>query len=106
MKTFRSHALICAGTGCVSNKSLKVRTALEAELKKCGLEDEVQVVITGCNGFCAVGPVMVVYPEGIFYQKLTQEDIPLLVSEHFLKGRPVEKLMYREEEKKPAVPRM
>jgi NADH-quinone oxidoreductase subunit F/NAD(P)H dehydrogenase (quinone)/NADP-reducing hydrogenase subunit HndC len=98
--------LICAGTGCVSNKSLKVRTALEAELKKCGLEDEVQVVITGCNGFCAVGPVMVVYPEGIFYQKLTQEDIPLLVSEHFLKGRPVEKLMYREEEKKPAVPRM
>jgi NADH-quinone oxidoreductase subunit F/NAD(P)H dehydrogenase (quinone)/NADP-reducing hydrogenase subunit HndC len=106
MKTFRSHALICAGTGCVSNKSLKVRTALEAELKKCGLEEEVQVVITGCNGFCAVGPVMVVYPEGIFYQKLTQEDIPLLVSEHFLKGRPVEKLMYREEEKKATVPRM
>ncbi len=106
MKTFRSHALICAGTGCVSNHSLKVRTALEAELKKCGLEDEVQVVITGCNGFCAVGPVMVVYPEGIFYQKLTTEDIPLLVSEHFLKGRPVEKLMYREEEKKVMVPRM
>ncbi len=65
-----------------------------------------QVVITGCNGFCAVGPVMVVYPEGIFYQKLTREDIPLLVSEHFLKGRPVEKLMYREEEKKATVPRM
>jgi len=106
MKTFRSHALICAGTGCVSNKSLKVRTALEEELKKCGLEEEVQVVITGCNGFCAVGPVMVVYPEGIFYQKLTREDIPLLVSEHFLKGRPVEKLMYREEEKKATVPRM
>jgi NADH-quinone oxidoreductase subunit F/NAD(P)H dehydrogenase (quinone)/NADP-reducing hydrogenase subunit HndC len=106
MKTFRSHALICAGTGCVSNKSLQVRTALEEELKKCGLEEEVQVVITGCNGFCAVGPVMVVYPEGIFYQKLTREDIPLLVSEHFLKGRPVEKLMYREEEKKATVPRM
>ncbi len=106
MKTFRSHALICAGTGCVSNKSLQVRTALEEELKKCGLEEEVQVVITGCNGFCAVGPVMVVYPEGIFYQKLTRDDIPLLVSEHFLKGRPVEKLMYREEEKKATVPRM
>ena len=106
MKTFRSHALICAGTGCVSNKSLQVRTALEEELKKCGLEEEVQVVITGCNGFCAVGPVMVVYPEGIFYQRLTRDDIPLLVSEHFLKGRPVEKLMYREEEKKATVPRM
>ncbi len=106
MKTFRSHALICAGTGCVSNKSLQVRTALQEELKKCGLEEEVQVVITGCNGFCAVGPVMVVYPEGIFYQRLTREDIPLLVSEHFLKGRPVEKLMYREEEKKATVPRM
>jgi NADH-quinone oxidoreductase subunit F/NAD(P)H dehydrogenase (quinone)/NADP-reducing hydrogenase subunit HndC len=106
MKTFRSHALICAGTGCVSNKSLQVRTALQEELKKCGLEEEVQVVITGCNGFCAVGPVMVVYPEGIFYQKLTTEDMPLLVSEHFLKGRPVEKLMYREEEKKVMVPRM
>jgi len=106
MKTFRSHALICAGTGCVSNKSLQVRTALEEELKKCGLEEEVQVVITGCNGFCAVGPVMVVYPEGIFYQKLTREDIPLLVSEHFLKGRPVEKFMYREEDKKATVPRM
>jgi NADH-quinone oxidoreductase subunit F/NAD(P)H dehydrogenase (quinone)/NADP-reducing hydrogenase subunit HndC len=106
MKTFRSHALICAGTGCVSNKSLQVRTALEEELKKCGLAEEVQVVITGCNGFCAVGPVMVVYPEGIFYQKLTREDIPLLVSEHFLKGRPVERLMYREEEKKATVPRM
>ena len=106
MKTFRAHALICAGTGCVSNNSLKVRTALEEELKKSGLNEEVQVVITGCNGFCAVGPVMVVYPEGIFYQKLTREDIPLLVSEHFLKGRPVEKLMYREEEKKVMVPRM
>ena len=106
MKTFRAHALICAGTGCVSNNSLKVRTALEEELKKSGLDEEVQVVITGCNGFCAVGPVMVVYPEGIFYQKLTREDIPLLVSEHFLKGRPVEKLMYREEEKKVMVPRM
>jgi len=106
MKTFRSHALICAGTGCVSNKSLQVRTALQEELKKCGLEEEVQVVITGCNGFCAVGPVMVVYPEGIFYQRLTRDDIPLLVSEHFLKGRPVEKLMYREEEKKATVPRM
>lgn len=106
MKTFRSHALICAGTGCVSNHALKVKAALEEELNKQGLVDEVQVVTTGCNGFCAVGPVMVVYPEGIFYQKLTPEDMPFLVEEHFLKGRPVEKLMYREEVKKVKVPRM
>ena len=106
MKTFRSHALICAGTGCVSSRALKVKDALEGELKKQGLASEVQVVTTGCNGFCAVGPVMVVYPEGIFYQKLTTQDIPHLVEEHFLKGRPVEKLMYREEEKKVMIPKM
>ncbi len=106
MKFFRSHALICAGTGCASNHSLKVRQALEEELKKRGLEEEVQVVITGCNGFCAVGPVMVVYPEGIFYQKLTSEDIPHLVEEHFLKGRPVEELMYRDPTTGIVIPRM
>jgi NADH-quinone oxidoreductase subunit F/NAD(P)H dehydrogenase (quinone)/NADP-reducing hydrogenase subunit HndC len=98
--------LICAGTGCVSNNSLKVRTALEGELKKQGLADEVQVVITGCNGFCAVGPVMVVYPEGIFYHKLTPEDVPHLVEEHLLKGRPVQKLMYTEPAKKELTPKM
>jgi NADH-quinone oxidoreductase subunit F/NAD(P)H dehydrogenase (quinone)/NADP-reducing hydrogenase subunit HndC len=98
--------LICAGTGCVSNNSLKVRTALEGELKKQGLADEVQVVITGCNGVCAVGPVMVVYPEGIFYHKLTPEDVPHLVEEHLLKGRPVQKLMYTEPAKKELTPKM
>ncbi len=106
MKVFRSHMLICAGTGCVSNNSLKVRTALEDELKKQGLADEVQVVITGCNGFCAAGPVMVVYPEGIFYHKLTPEDVPHLVEEHLLKGRPVQKLMYTEPAKKELTPKM
>jgi NADH-quinone oxidoreductase subunit F len=88
--------LICAGTGCVSNRSLQVREALEKELKRQGLQDEVKVVITGCNGFCAAGPIMVVYPEGIFYQKLTPEDVPHLVEEHVLKGRPVKSLMYSE----------
>lgn len=96
MAVFRTHMLICAGTGCTSNRSLKVKEALEDELKKQGLQDEVKVVITGCNGFCAVGPVMVVYPEGIFYQKLTLEDVPHLVEEHILKGRPVTRLMYAE----------
>ena len=104
MADFRTHMLICAGTGCTSNRSLKVREALEEELKKRGLQDEAKVVITGCNGFCAVGPIMVVYPEGIFYQKLTPEDVPYLIEEHILKGRPVKRLMYAEPVTKKEIP--
>lgn len=92
--TYRTHLMICAGTGCVSNRSLRVKDALEREIQKASLEHEVLLVTTGCNGFCAQGPIMVVQPEGIFYQMLTEEDIPHLVEEHLLKGRPVEKLMY------------
>ncbi len=94
MKTYRTHLMVCAGTGCVSCGSLNLKERLESELKDRGLSDEVKVVITGCNGFCAEGPIMVVYPEGIFYKKLTPDDIPFLVEEHFLKGRPVEKFLY------------
>src|SRR5512136_1705844 len=94
MKTYRTHLMVCAGTGCVSCGSLNLKERLEEELKARGLSDEVKVVITGCNGFCAEGPIMVVYPEGIFYKKLTPEDIPFLVEEHFLKGRPVQKFLY------------
>ena len=104
MKTYRTHLMVCAGTGCVSCGSLNLKDCLESELKDRGLSDEVKVVITGCNGFCAEGPIMVVYPEGIFYKKLTQEDIPFLVEEHFLKGRPVEKFLYTEPTIKEKVP--
>ncbi|MEE9505135.1 MAG: NAD(P)H-dependent oxidoreductase subunit E, partial [Thermodesulfobacteriota bacterium] len=104
MADFRIHLLICAGTGCTSNRSLQVREALEEEIKRKGLQDEAKVVITGCNGFCAVGPILVVYPEGIFYQKLTPEDVPHLVEEHILKGRPVTRLMYTEPTTKKAIP--
>ncbi|MEW6262808.1 MAG: NADH-quinone oxidoreductase subunit NuoF [Thermodesulfobacteriota bacterium] len=106
MQKFRSHLLICGGTGCHSSGSAQVRKALEAELRKQGLAKEVMVVETGCNGYCAAGPVMVVYPEGIFYQRLTEKDVPVLVSEHLLKGRPVERLFYREPAKKDAIPEM
>jgi NADP-reducing hydrogenase subunit HndC len=92
--TYRLHLMLCAGTACVSNKSLMIKEVLEKEIKKQGLEKEVLVVITGCNGFCAVGPVMTVMPEGIFYHSLTEKNIPNLVEEHFLKGRPVESLMF------------
>jgi len=104
MKAYRTHLMVCAGTGCVSCGSLNLKDRLESELKDRGLSDEVKVVITGCNGFCAEGPIMVVYPEGIFYKKLTQEDIPFLVEEHFLKGRPVEKFLYTEPTIKEKVP--
>ena len=106
MKTFRAHWLICSGTGCQSAGSLDVREALDAEIVKRGLAEEVKVVETGCNGYCAAGPVMVAYPEGIFYQLLTPEDAPELVEEHLVKGRPVTRLLYREPEKKELIPEM
>lgn len=106
MEKYRANLMICGGTGCIASGALKVKDALETELKARGLEDEINVVITGCNGFCAEGPIMTVYPEGIFYEKLTVKDIPHLVEEHFLKGRPVERLMYKEPDKKHAVPAM
>lgn len=105
-KVFRSHMLICAGTACVSCGSFKVRERLEQELKNRGLSEEVKVVITGCNGFCAEGPIIVVYPEGIFYGRLKPEDMPLIVEEHILKGRPVPKLFYKEPITKEIVPRL
>ena len=106
MGNFRFNLLVCAGTGCVSNNSLKVKTALEKEIEKHNLQEEIQVVTTGCNGFCANGPIVVVKPDDIFYQLLTEEDIPHLVEEHFLKGRPVEKLMYTPAKGEAPIPKM
>lgn len=106
MYKYRANVMICGGTGCIASGGLKVKDALAAELKNRGLENEINIVLTGCNGFCAQGPLMTVYPEGVFYQKLVPEDMPLLVEEHFIKGRPIEKLMYKLGEKKHAVPSM
>ena len=106
MKHYRAHLLVCAGTGCVSCGSFKIKEALEKEVKKRDLQDEVQVVATGCNGFCERGPIVLVQPDGIFYQLLKVEDVPLLVEEHLLKGRPVKKLMYVPPAEKQPVPKM
>ncbi len=103
---YRLHLMLCAGTACVSNKSFKIQEVLEAELKKQGLDKEVLVVMTGCNGFCAVGPVMTVMPDGIFYHTLTEDTIPNLVEEHFLKGRPVKKLMFTPPAEEVTIPKM
>ncbi len=104
--TYRSNIMICAGTGCVANGSLKVKEALEAELVKRHLQNEVKIVLTGCNGFCAKGPVMVVYPEDIFYQLVKPADVPHLVEEHFIKGRPVQKFLYTPPTEKNTIPVM
>jgi NADH:ubiquinone oxidoreductase subunit F (NADH-binding)/(2Fe-2S) ferredoxin/Pyruvate/2-oxoacid:ferredoxin oxidoreductase delta subunit len=106
VKQYRAHLLVCAGTGCVSCGSFKIKEALEKEIKKRNLQDEIQVVATGCNGFCERGPIVLVQPDGIFYQLLQVEDVPHLVEEHLLKGRPVKKLMYVPPAEKQPVPKM
>lgn len=95
----RMQFMLCAGTGCLASGSLDLRDALEKELKKRNLQDEATVVMTGCNGFCAMGPIMVVYPDGIFYNQVKPEHAPLIVEEHVLKGRVVQELLFKEEAK-------
>lgn len=106
MKHHRTHLLVCAGTGCVASGSFEIKKALQEEIIKRGIEDEIAVISTGCNGFCERGPIVVVQPEGIFYQGLTVDDIPYLVEEHFLKGRPVKKLMYVPPTEDKPIPKM
>jgi NADH-quinone oxidoreductase subunit F/NAD(P)H dehydrogenase (quinone)/NADP-reducing hydrogenase subunit HndC len=105
-KVYRQHLLICAGTSCIAGGCRDVRVAIEEELAKHNLAAEVRLVETGCNGFCAVGPIMVVYPDGVFYQKLTPAIVPRLVSEHFLKGRPLTELFYQKPTTKEQIPMM
>ena len=92
----RSHVLVCGGTGCTSSGSEQIIRTFEKEIAEQGLEKEVRVVRTGCFGLCALGPVVVVYPEGAFYSRVRAEDVPEIVSEHLLKGRIVKRLLYRE----------
>ena len=96
MELARAHVLVCGGTGCTSSGSEKIINALESALKEKNLENEIKVVKTGCFGLCALGPIMIVYPEGVFYSMVTPEDIPEIVEEHFLKGRVVKRLVYKE----------
>ena len=93
---YRSNVLVCGGTGCTSSNSLQIAEKLKEELIAKGLEKEVNVITTGCFGLCALGPIMVVYPEGSFYSMVKIEDIPEIVEEHLLKGRIVTRLLYQE----------
>ncbi len=93
---YRSHVLVCGGTGCTSSNSPAIIAALEKEIAEKGLADEVKVVRTGCFGLCALGPIMIVYPEGCFYSQVKVSDVPEIVEEHLLKGRIVKRLLYDE----------
>ena len=93
---YRSHVLVCGGTGCTSSHSNEIIEKLESEIAAKGLQDEIKVIKTGCFGLCALGPIMIVYPEGCFYSEVTVEDVPEIVEEHLLKGRMVTRLLYEE----------
>ena len=93
---YRSHVLVCGGTGCTSSNSAKIIEALDKEITKVGLDKEVKIVKTGCFGLCAIGPIMVVYPEGAMYSGVDINNIPEIVNEHLLKGRIVKHLLYDE----------
>ncbi len=93
---YRSNVLVCGGTGCTSSNSEQIIEKLNEEIKAVGLEKEVNVIRTGCFGLCALGPIMVVYPEGAFYSRVTADDVKEIVDEHLLKGRIVKRLLYQE----------
>ena len=92
----RKHILICGGTGCTSSGSAALLKALEAELAAKGIADEIKIVTTGCFGLCALGPIMIVYPEGTFYSMVKTEDIAEIVDSHLIGGQVVERLEAKE----------
>ena len=93
----RAHVLICGGTGCTSSGSKTLQDAFHKNLADFGLTEEVKIVQTGCFGLCALGPIVIVYPDGTFYSRVTADDVKEIVSEHLLKGRIVDRLVYRDE---------
>ena len=94
MDMVRGHVLCCGGTGCTSSGSEGIIAEMEEQLKVFGLDKEIKVIKTGCFGLCALGPIVVVYPEGAFYSRVEKEDVKEIVEEHLLKGRIVKRLLY------------
>lgn len=101
---YRSHVLICTGTGCKSSGASQIEAVLAKELEKHNLQDEIKVVETGCHGFCEKGPIMIVYPEGVFYCRVKPDDVGQIVEEHLLKGRIVDRLLYQELHTEASIP--
>ena len=98
------HLMVCGGTGCHATGSIAVIEKLREEVVQKELQDKVRVIETGCNGFCAMGPIMVVHPGDIFYQKLSVDDVPVILDEHIVKGNPVEKFFYKDPVSKKKIP--
>jgi len=96
MELARAHVLVCGGTGCTSSGSEKLIAKFESSLADKGLADEIKVIKTGCFGLCALGPIVIVYPEGAFYSMVQEDDVEEIVEEHLLKGRIVKRLLYKE----------
>jgi len=105
-KQYRAMVMVCAGTGCVSAGSLSLYQQFNQQLKERGLDRQFLAVPTGCNGFCAQGPIVVVQPEGVFYQKVKEKDIPAIIDDHLLGGKPVDKLLYKDLDTKRLIPKM
>ncbi len=101
---YRVNVLVCGVAGCAAMKSLEIIDAMNLELERRGLQNEVRVIQGGCRGFCAVGPIMTIYPEGIFYCQVSKEDVPAIVEETLLKGRVVQRLTYKEPENQASLP--
>ena len=104
MSLYRSHVLVCTGTGCASSGGKEVLAKFEEEIKKQGLDKEIKAVSTGCHGMCEMGPIVTIYPEGTFYVRVKPEDVPVIVEEHLLKGRIVSRLLYTEPKTAAEVP--
>ncbi|MBC7765658.1 MAG: NAD(P)H-dependent oxidoreductase subunit E, partial [Hyphomonadaceae bacterium] len=96
MELVRSHVLVCGGTGCHSSGCQKIMDTMQTEINKHGIDKEVRIVQTGCFGLCALGPIVVVYPEGAFYSMVKENDVAEIVEEHLVKGRIVTRLLYSE----------
>ena len=96
MELVRSHVLVCGGTGCTSSGSAQIIDEFEQQLKNFNIDNEVKVVKTGCFGLCALGPIVIVYPEGSFYSMVQKEDVAEIVEQHLLKGKIVKRLLYQE----------
>ena len=94
MGAYRTHVLVCGGAGCASSGCKDVEQALADEIAKQGLTDEIKIIVTGCMGPCELGPIIIVYPEGVLYRNLKPEDARSIVTEHLLKGRIVDRLLY------------
>jgi NADH:ubiquinone oxidoreductase subunit F (NADH-binding)/(2Fe-2S) ferredoxin len=103
---YRGMLMVCTGTGCVSTKAFSIRDGLKQELAERGLDDQWLVVGTGCNGFCGQGPIMVVQPKGVFYQRLKDEDLPRIVEEHLVGGEPVVDCLYHDIKTDAPIPQM